>query len=424
MRLANEDGRAVIVTSADGALRGVDVARASNGRFGPELAAVFEDWTAFRAVADDLVRSGPPQTLDEASLGPPSPAPRQVFGIGINYKSHAEETGAVLPAKPATFTKFPTSLTGPFATVVLPEGTVDWEVELVFVIGARAERVVADDAWDHIAGVTIGQDLSERGLQFAAGAQFSLGKSYPGFAPTGPWLVTPDELPSPDDLGPGLLRRRRDRAGRPHVRPHLRRPASGRGALAGAAPAPRRRLLHRHAVGGGRVAPPPAVPAAGRGPRELDRGDRHDAHQPHRCRLTRPPPLWAPSAARVEASTLRRFADVASHLHELDDFRYDAVHRWSVERPDEFWSTVWHFAGVVGDAGERVVDPAPELWRTRYFPDARLNFAENLLRRHDDTPALLFAREDGARRTLTWAELHALVARVQRGAARRRRDGR
>ncbi len=203
MRLANEDGRAVIVTSADGGLRGVDVARASNGRFGPELAAVFEDWTAFRAVADDLARSGPPQTLDEAALGPPSPAPRQVFGIGINYRAHAEETGAVLPAKPATFTKFPTSLTGPFATVVLPEGTVDWEIELVFVIGARAERVAAADAWDHIAGVTIGQDLSERGLQFAAGAQFSLGKSYPGFAPTGPWLVTPDELPDPDDLGLG-----------------------------------------------------------------------------------------------------------------------------------------------------------------------------------------------------------------------------
>jgi len=125
-------------------------------------------------------------------------------------------------------------------------------------------------------------------------------------------------------------------------------------------------------------------------------------------------PLWAPSAARAEASTLRRFADVASHLHDLDDFRYEAVHRWSVDHPDEFWSTVWHFTGVVGDAGERVVDPAPDLWRARYFPDARLNFAENLLRRHDDTPALLFAREDGARRTLTWVELHALVARVQR----------
>ena len=203
MKLANHDGRATIVTSADGALRGIDVARASDGRFGPELPALFEDWLAFRAVADDLARSGPPQTLDADALGPPSPEPRQVFGIGINYRAHAEETGAALPAKPATFTKFPSSLTGPFATVELPEGAVDWEVELVFVIGARAERVAAADAWDHIAGVTVGQDLSERGLQFAAGAQFSLGKSYPGFAPTGPWLVTPDELPTPDDLGLG-----------------------------------------------------------------------------------------------------------------------------------------------------------------------------------------------------------------------------
>ena len=203
MKLANHDGRATIVTSADGALRGIDVARASDGRFGPELPVLFEDWLAFRAVADDLARSGPPQTLDADALGPPSPEPRQVFGIGINYRAHAEETGAALPAKPATFTKFPSSLTGPFATVELPEGAVDWEVELVFVIGARAERVSAADAWDHIAGVTVGQDLSERGLQFAAGAQFSLGKSYPGFAPTGPWLVTPDDLPTPDDLGLG-----------------------------------------------------------------------------------------------------------------------------------------------------------------------------------------------------------------------------
>ena len=108
-----------------------------------------------------------------------------------------------VPKRPATFTKFPTCLTGPDAAVTLPPGMVDWEVELVVVIGTRAKRVDPARAWDHVAGVTVGQDLSERGLQFEAGNQFSLGKSFPGFGPTGPWLVTPDELEDPDDLALG-----------------------------------------------------------------------------------------------------------------------------------------------------------------------------------------------------------------------------
>jgi 2-keto-4-pentenoate hydratase/2-oxohepta-3-ene-1,7-dioic acid hydratase in catechol pathway len=99
------------------------------------------------------------------------------------------------------FTKFPTSLTGHDQAVTLPADTVDWEVELVAVVGTRCDYVSEADAWGHIAGVTVGQDLSERGLQLAGPApQFSLGKSYRGFAPTGPELVTVDELPDRDDL--------------------------------------------------------------------------------------------------------------------------------------------------------------------------------------------------------------------------------
>ena len=84
--------------------------------------------------------------------------------------------------------------------MTLPSTYVDWEVELVVVVGRRAHLVGEDDAWAHVAGVTVGQDLSERVVQRAAGGQFSLGKSYPGFGPTGPWLVTADELDDPDDL--------------------------------------------------------------------------------------------------------------------------------------------------------------------------------------------------------------------------------
>ena len=104
---------------------------------------------------------------------------------------------------PPTFTKFPASLGGPFDDVEIVGDGVDWEAELVAVIGRRADRVAEADGWDHVAGVTVGQDISDRPLQFAAGMQFSLGKSRRGYGPMGPWLVSPDELPDRDDLAIG-----------------------------------------------------------------------------------------------------------------------------------------------------------------------------------------------------------------------------
>jgi 2-keto-4-pentenoate hydratase/2-oxohepta-3-ene-1,7-dioic acid hydratase in catechol pathway len=199
MRLANHAGRAVVVTGDD---RAVDVATASEGSFGADVADLYDDWDSFRSWAGDLDPAGHDAVaIDTSLLGPPSPRPRQVFGIGLNYREHAAETGQEVPRIPATFTKFPTCITGPYADVALPSGYVDWEVELVVVIGRRAHQVGEAEAWAHVAGVTVGQDLSERVVQRAAGGQFSLGKSYPGFGPTGPWLVTADELDDPDDLG-------------------------------------------------------------------------------------------------------------------------------------------------------------------------------------------------------------------------------
>jgi 2-keto-4-pentenoate hydratase/2-oxohepta-3-ene-1,7-dioic acid hydratase in catechol pathway len=183
-------------------LRGVDVARASDGRFGPDIAALYSVWESFRrwaatvdAAAGDLV--------DRASLDNPAPAPAQVFAIGLNYHDHAAEAGlrADRAVVPPTFTKFPASLADPFAPVVLPSEKVDWEVELVVVIGRHAERVLPADAWSFVAGLAVGQDYSEREVQMAGPVpQFSLGKSFLGFGPIGPWLVTPDELANPDDL--------------------------------------------------------------------------------------------------------------------------------------------------------------------------------------------------------------------------------
>jgi 2,4-diketo-3-deoxy-L-fuconate hydrolase len=203
MRVADLGGRAILVVpGADD--RGVDIAEASGGKFGPDVQGLYGEWDALRAFVADLdLSTVATAAFDAGDLRAPVPAPRQVFGIGLNYRSHAAESGMDVPTVPATFTKFPASITGPNASVELPNGTVDWEVELVVVIGRRADRVDVEDAWSHVAGLTVGQDLSDRTLQFAAGGQFSLGKSHRGFAPLGPWVVTTDELDDPDDLALG-----------------------------------------------------------------------------------------------------------------------------------------------------------------------------------------------------------------------------
>jgi 2,4-didehydro-3-deoxy-L-rhamnonate hydrolase len=197
MKLANHDGRAVVVIGDEIA----DVEMASDGRFGSDPMALFDQWGAFAEFARTISSTTGP--LVEASLGNPVPRPRQVFAIGLNYRGHAEESGADLPAVPAVFTKFPTSLAGPFDDITIVGDTVDWEVELVAVVGRPADSVPEPDAWSYLAGATVGQDISDRHLQFAAGGQFSLGKSRRGYGPVGPWLVTPDELDDPDDLALG-----------------------------------------------------------------------------------------------------------------------------------------------------------------------------------------------------------------------------
>jgi 2,4-didehydro-3-deoxy-L-rhamnonate hydrolase len=199
VKLANHGGRAVLVLGDAVA----DVGRTSDGRFGPDLMALYADWSAFVDWAGSVTAAAADAPLVEAELGSPVPSPRQVFAIGLNYRSHAAESGMDVPAVPATFTKFPASLGGPFDDVPLVGGANDWEVELVAVIGRPADRVTEAEAWSHVAGLTVGQDVSDRQLQFAAGSQFSLGKSRRGYGPMGPWLVTPDEVPDPDDLALG-----------------------------------------------------------------------------------------------------------------------------------------------------------------------------------------------------------------------------
>ena len=206
MRIANLNDRAVLILAAPGEPRSklaVDIAAVSDGRFGPDVQSVYEQWDAFRRWAANIVLPAG-SAYDAAELGPPVPRPRQVFAIGLNYRDHAEEAGLDIPTELVVFTKFPSCLTGPDADVHLPSDRVDWEVELVVVIGREGYEISAQDAWDHVAGLTIGQDLSERRVQFAVKPpQFSLGKSYPGFGPIGPAVVTPEELPDRDSLAIG-----------------------------------------------------------------------------------------------------------------------------------------------------------------------------------------------------------------------------
>ncbi|MBB4641562.1 fumarylacetoacetate hydrolase family protein [Rhizorhapis suberifaciens] len=197
MRFANFDNRAALIV--EGGV--VDVEEASGGQFSADPAGAFQNWKKFSAWAKDIPQA-PAKALDYSLLGCPSPSPAQIFAIGLNYLDHAMESGVTeTPNSPVVFTKFRTCITGPETRLKLPSANVDWEVELVAVIGKEAIAVGVDDALGHVAGLSVGQDYSERVVQ-AAGAmpQFSLAKSFPGFGPVGPWLVSLDEIGNPDDL--------------------------------------------------------------------------------------------------------------------------------------------------------------------------------------------------------------------------------
>lgn len=196
-RLLNVDGRAAL--ERDG--RYHDLAALSGDDALAEPMAAVARTGELHALHDAAAGRAGEGALEGAALGAPVPAPRQVFAIGLNYGDHAAESGMELPPAPLTFTKFPSCIAGPHADVPLCGSTVDWEVEIVVAIGREATNVVASDAWDHVAGITLGQDYSERTVQLTgAPPQFSLGKSFPAFGPIGPALVSVDAFADRDDI--------------------------------------------------------------------------------------------------------------------------------------------------------------------------------------------------------------------------------
>lgn len=199
MRFANFDGRSTLIV---GGGRGVDLERASGGRLPADPDEALQRWPEVLAFG----RAGEAAAdveIDPKRLGPPSPRARQIFAVGFNYQSHIDEASSNRSEYPTIFAKLFGSLVGPEEKVAISTpSSVDWEVELAVVIGTRAYQVAAADAWDHIAGFTVAQDLSERQIQFRPkdSPQYVLGKSLPGFCPTGPAIVTVDELDDPEDL--------------------------------------------------------------------------------------------------------------------------------------------------------------------------------------------------------------------------------
>jgi 2-keto-4-pentenoate hydratase/2-oxohepta-3-ene-1,7-dioic acid hydratase in catechol pathway len=145
--------------------------------------------------------------VNDFQLVAPIRQPRKVIGIGLNYRDHAVESGMPIPDEPIVFAKFAASIIGPDEPILLPSlsSEVDYEVELVAVIGREARHVPASRALDYVAGYTIGNDVSARDWQLRKpGGQWLLGKSFATFAPIGPALVTRDELPNPHALPIGL----------------------------------------------------------------------------------------------------------------------------------------------------------------------------------------------------------------------------
>jgi len=181
-----EDG-----TRTDVSAFGEDYAENFFGTDGPaRLAEWLED-------QDDL-----PFFDSNARLGPPLVRPSKLICIGLNYKAHAEESGAKLPPEPVIFFKATSAIVGPNDNIVIPRNSekTDWEVELAFVIGKKASYVDEANALDHVAGYVLHNDYSERAFQLERSGQWVKGKSCDTFAPIGPFIATADEIPNPQAL--------------------------------------------------------------------------------------------------------------------------------------------------------------------------------------------------------------------------------
>lgn len=195
MRLAHYAGRACFYLDN----RVSDIQESTGRLFSSDIQDTYARWDELRSWYEQNQGSLSWADADTALFGSPVPRPQQVLAVGLNYGAHARESGFEVPTQPVVFTKFPSCLSGPVDPIPLTGDRVDWEVELVAVMSSTVGPGDVFDPRYVIAGITLGQDISDRDTQLRGQApQFSMGKSYPGYGPMGPVLVSLDEV---EDLG-------------------------------------------------------------------------------------------------------------------------------------------------------------------------------------------------------------------------------
>ena len=171
-----------------------------------DVSSLLDDWHGENIYRENLNKfndlTSLPIVAKDTRIGSCIPRPGKIIAVGLNYTDHAKEANLEVPSEPIIFMKATTSFSGPFDPVVIPKDShkTDWEVELGVVIGKPARYVSEDAAKDHIAGFCVIHDVSEREHQIEKCGQWVKGKSHDTFCPTGPWLVTPDEVGDPHNL--------------------------------------------------------------------------------------------------------------------------------------------------------------------------------------------------------------------------------
>ena len=180
-----------------------DGSRRDVSAFGADFDEAFFGGGGLVRLREWIDRNDAPVADPDARLGSPIARPSKIVCIGLNYRDHAAETGASIPAEPVLFFKATTALCGPNDPLVIPRGAtkVDWEVELAVVVGEACRYASGEEAARRIAGYALHNDYSERSFQLERGGQWSKGKSSDTFAPLGPFLATPDEVGDAQALG-------------------------------------------------------------------------------------------------------------------------------------------------------------------------------------------------------------------------------
>ncbi|BFM14832.1 fumarylacetoacetate hydrolase family protein [Maricurvus nonylphenolicus] len=196
-RLVNVEGRAALVLGE----YYYDLEEASRGALSSDPMDAVTSPLELSNISAELKGKQPTGRLEEVELGAPVPRPRNCYAIGLNYRNHAVEANMDIPEVPMVFTKHTNSITGPTADIEMRSDYIDYEAELVAVIGRGGKDIAVENAWDHVAGLCVGQDISDRTVQLTSKPpQFNLGKSFDTFGPLGPVLVSPEELDDPGSL--------------------------------------------------------------------------------------------------------------------------------------------------------------------------------------------------------------------------------